>query len=308
MKEMTEMTERRYSLETLFRLNSPETKFPGFGSFFVYYFSKCPRTLKHRKKNPADACIKCGHCSSEEWKYSEKGYEFYKLYFTFYDKIMIRKEIQGILNKIVEDTFDILSQDLIEVIKKVESRVQLSEAVLLLFDKALIEPNYMKLYASVCYKLSDVRVQEGNTHYMFETELLALLESRTECFPENERDKKKFLSTLHFTGHLYQKKINVEGFARRLIDKMFAFSDCNFVAEGLCKILPFMVTDNPGFRVQLDKFSRLKPTVSRIKFLMMDAMDSIKKASYKRKVLHQSWNSPLRWTTTISTQNRFGLK
>ena len=91
--------------------------------------------LNHRRKTPTDACIKCGYCSSEEWKYSNAGYEFYKLYFGTYDKIMIRKEIQGILNKIVEETFDLLSQDLIRIIKKVESHLQLIEAVTLLYTK-----------------------------------------------------------------------------------------------------------------------------------------------------------------------------
>jgi hypothetical protein len=262
--------------------------------------------LKHRRKDPAEACSKCGHYSSEEWKYSEGGYEFYRLYFGIYDKIMIRKEIQGILNKIVEETFDLLSKDLIRIIKKVENRSQLGEAVALLYTKALIEPNYMELYASVCTKLANVSIHEQEKEYTFETELLDLLEGATASFPSNERDKKKFLRTVEFTGHLYQKKFKVEQFVTVLIDKILAFQDSNFVGEGLCKILPSVATKTPTFLVQLGRFSQIKPTASRIQFLMMDALDSIKKEPFKGNMSRPLARIPSQWSTNIiSTRFRF---
>jgi len=304
--KVQQMKDRRYSIKTLFRLNSSKTKFPRFSPFFSFYNSKCPRMLNHRRKNPTDACIKCGYCSSEEWKYSNAGYEFYKLYFGTYDKIMIRKEIQGILNKIVEETFDLLSQDLIRIIKKVESHLQLIEAVTLLYTKALIEPNYMELYASVCTKLSNVNIQDRNKIYNFETELMNLLDDATASFPSNDRDIKKFLRTVEFTGHLYQKKFKVKIFVLVLIDKILKFKDVNFVGEALCKILPSVATKTPKFLAQLDQFSQIKPTTSRIKFLMMDALDSIKKEPYKGDISNTLYSISSKWTThIISKKNHF---
>ncbi len=303
--KVQQMRDRRYSIKTLFSLNSSKTKFPRFNPFFTFYNTKCPRMLNHRRKNPTDKCSKCGYCSSEEWKYSNAGYEFYKLYFGIYDKIMIRKEIQGILNKIVEETFDLLSQDLIRIIKKVESHLQLIEAVTLLYTKALVEPNYMKLYASVCTKLSNVNIQDGNKIYNFETELMNLLEDATASFPSNDRDKKKFLRSVEFTGHLYQKKFKVETFVPVLIDKILKFKDANFVGEGLCKILPSVATKQPKFLVQLDQFSQIKPTSSRIKFLMMDALDSIKKEPCKGDISNTLYSISSKWTTHIISKKKY---
>ena len=286
--------DRSYSITTLLRLNS-KSRLPPFRAFFAFYVSKCPRVLNHKRKEPTDACLKCGHYSSEEWKYSDAGYEFYQLYFGEYDKKMIRKEIQGILNKIVEDTFHLLSKDLIRVIKKVDSKFQLIESISLLCNKALIEPNYMKLYASVCTKLTNVRIQDKGKEYTFEIELLNLLYKITATFPLNNRDKKKYLQTMEFAGHLYQKHFKIGSFINELIDKTLKFEDPDFVGEGLCKILPSMATKNPKFLKQLEYFSQIKPTSSRTKFLMMDALDSIAKEPCKgdvgKKMPAQKWNS-----------------
>jgi len=76
---------------------------------------------------------------------------------------VIRRKIQDILNKIVEDTFDLLSKDLIQVIKKVENKTQLTESISLLLNKGLIETNYMVLYASVCCKLANLNIHDEGT-------------------------------------------------------------------------------------------------------------------------------------------------
>lgn len=301
-----QMKDRSYSIKTLLRLNSSESKFPRFRVFFSFYRTKCPRILKHKRKNPTSECLKCGHCVSEQWMYSEPGYAFYKLYFGEYDKIMIRKEIQGILNKIVEDTFDLLLQDLIRVIKKVDSKLQLIEAISLLFTKALIEPNYMELYASVCTKLIDVSIQDGGKKYTFETELLNILydslnfvkpSEEGASFSLNDRDKKKFLNTLEFMGHLYQKKYKIDFIINELIDRMFQLKDIDFSGEGLCKILPSIATKKPEFLKQLEQFSQIKPTTSRVKFLMMDALDNISKEPCKGEILKKEPIIPLKWAT-----------
>ena len=118
----------------------------------------------------------------------------------------------------------------------------------------------------------------------------------TATVPLNTRDKKKFLNTAEFAGHLYQKHFKIGSFIDRLIDKTLTFKDPDFAGEGLCKILPFVATKNPKFLKQLECFSRIKPTTSRIKFLMMDALDSIAKEPCKGCILKKK-ASPGKWTT-----------
>ena len=249
--------------------------------------------LNHRRDKLTIKCFKCGHQQSEEWKYSESGAKFYKMYFKEYDKILIRRKIQDILNKIVEDTFDLLSKDLIQVIKKVENKTQLTESISLLLNKGLIETNYMVLYASVCCKLANLNIHDEGTEYTFQTELLNLFHLITDIFPCSDREKQKYLRAVQFSGYISQKNDYFRTFTNNLIDTMLKFDDVEFAAEGLCKILPLISTKTSTFLKQFDLFSQLKPTTPRIKYLMMDALDSIAKEPCKGTVM-KKFN---RWPT-----------
>ncbi len=103
-----QMRDRSYSIKTLLRLNLSDSKLPHFKQFFSFYRTKCPRILNHKRDKLTGKCFKCGHQENEGWKYSKSGFEFYKTNFKAYDKILIRRKIQNILNKIVENTFDLL--------------------------------------------------------------------------------------------------------------------------------------------------------------------------------------------------------
>ena len=280
-----QMRDRSYSIQTLLRLNSSDSRLPQFKHFFFFYDPNCQRRLNHRRDKLTTKCFKCGHQQSEEWKYSESGAKFYKMYFKEYDKILIRRKIQDILNKIVEDTFDLLSKDLIQVIKKVETQTQLVEAISLLLNKGLIEPNYMVLYASVCSKLSNLSIHEGGIEYIFQTELLNLFRKITNIFPCSDREKQKYLRTVQFAGYISQKIYYFRSFTNNLIDTMLKFDDVDLAVEGLCKILPLISTKKSTFLDQFDHFCNLKPKTPRINFLMMDALDSIAKEPCKGVVV-----------------------
>lgn len=233
--------------------------------------------LNHRRDKLTTKCFKCEHQKSEKWKYSEAGAKFYKMYIKEYDKILIRRKIQEILNKIVEDTFDMLSKDLIQVIKKVENKNQLTEAVTLLLNKSLTEPNYMVLYASVCNKLANLSICDEGTEYTFQTELLNIFHENTDTFPCSDRERRQYLRAVKFSGYTSQKNYYFRPFTDNLIDTILKFDDVDFAVEGLCKLLPLVSTKTPSFLVQFKRFSKLKPNTPRIKFLMMDALDSIAK-------------------------------
>jgi len=280
-----QIRDRSYSIRTLLRLNSSDNKLPQFKQLFSFYNTKCPRMLNHRRDKLTTKCFKCGHQQSEEWKYSESGAKFYKMYFNEYDKILIRRKIQDILNKIVKDTFDLLSKDLIQVIKKVENKTQLNEAISLLLNKGLIETNYMVLYASVCCKLANLSIHDEGTEYIFQTELLNLFHKITDIFPCSDRERQNYLRAVQFSGYISQKNYYFRTFTDNLIDTMLKFDDIEFAAEGLCKILPLTSTKTSTFLKQFDLFSQLKPTTPRIKFLMMDALDSIAKEPCKGTIM-----------------------
>jgi len=275
-----QMRDRLYSIKSLLRLNSSDSRLPQFKQFFSFYNTKCPRMLNHRRDKLTGKCLKCGQQQSEEWKYSESGFEFYKMYFKEYDKILIRRKIQDILNKIVKDTFDLLSKDLIQVIKKVENKNQLTEAISLLLNKGLKETNYMILYASVCSKLANLSIHDEGTEYIFQIELLNLFHKITDLVFCSDRERQNYLRAVQFLGYISQKNYYFRTFTDNLIDTMLEFDDVEFAVEGLCKILPPLSTKTPIFLNQLDRFSKLKPTTPRIKFLMMDALDSISKEPY----------------------------
>jgi len=218
--------------------------------------------------------------------------------FKAYDKILIRRKIQDILNKIVEDTFDLLSKDLIQVIKKVENKNQLTEAISLLLNKGLLETNYMVLYASVCMKLANLTIYDEGAEYIFQTELLNLLHKITDidpCCSDDNRARKNYLRAVQFSGYISQKNYYFRSFTDNLIDTMLEFDDGEFSVEGLCIILPLISTKTSTFLKQLDRFSQLKPTTPRIKFLMMDALDSIAKEPCKGFIINKVEKN--RWAT-----------
>ena len=305
-----QMRNRSYSIKTLLHLNSSDSKIPQFKHFFSFYNTKCPRMLNHRRDKLTGKCLKCGHQQSEEWKYSEAGFEFYKMYFKDYDKILIRRKIQEILNKIVEDTFDMLSKDLIQVIKKVENKNQLTEAVTLLLNKSLIEPNYMVLYASVCNKLANLSICDEGTEYTFQAELLNIFHEITDTFPRGDRERRQYLRAAKFSGHTSQKNIFFRPFTDNLINTLLESDDVDFAVEGLCKLLPLVSTKTPVFLDQLKRFSKLKPNVPRIKFLMMDALDSIAKEPRNGDIvkIKNRWGTPRREFTDKKFGSRFNNK
>lgn len=58
----------------------------------------------------------------------------------------------SLLNKITPDTFDSISEQIVNVgINDLES---LQKVIFLIFDKALLEPKFASLYAQLCYVLS----------------------------------------------------------------------------------------------------------------------------------------------------------
>lgn len=277
---MSECGGPSYSVGTLIGLKPENGKLPKFFPFFSFYRSKCPCFLKHRPVEAEEGkCGRCGLVPTEAWKYSRLGHEYYARFFPVYDQAMIKKEITGILNKIVKDTFHLLSASLMNVVRKVDSQVQLKEAVKLLFHKALQEKNYMDLYASVCCKLSDV-VPEGGS-LTFHQELVALIAEGLAA-----SDDSRQLRTAEFLGSLYSSTGRVRDIVEAYIKTSLARLAEDSALEGLCKILPVAASyesSHPNFEVYVKRFSAAKPQGARVNFLKMDALDAIRSKRIKSR-------------------------
>ncbi|KAK2154182.1 hypothetical protein LSH36_275g09025 [Paralvinella palmiformis] len=68
------------------------------------------------------------------------------------DNVIFRK-VRGILNKLTPEKFDKLSLELLNI--GIDSKHILKGIILLIFDKALDEPKYSKLYAQLCHRLCE---------------------------------------------------------------------------------------------------------------------------------------------------------
>ncbi|KAF2351270.1 MIF4G-like type 3 [Trinorchestia longiramus] len=66
---------------------------------------------------------------------------------------VIFRKIRGLLNKLTPETFDKLSNEILNV--GLNARVVLEELILLIFQKALDEPKYCSMYAQLCKRLSE---------------------------------------------------------------------------------------------------------------------------------------------------------
>ena len=113
-----------------------------------------------------------------------------------------------------------------------------------------------------------------------------------------------------FSGHTSQKNIFFRPFTDNLINTLLESADVDFAVEGLCKLLPLVSTKTPVFLDQLKRFSKLKPNVPRIKFLMMDALDSIAKEPRNGDIvkIKNRWGTPRREFSNKKFGSRFNKK
>ncbi len=59
------------------------------------------------------------------------------------------------LNKITPEKFKSSTETLVELIKQIDDEETYTEAVHLVFNKAVSEPNFSKLYAELCVRLNE---------------------------------------------------------------------------------------------------------------------------------------------------------
>lgn len=221
--------------------------------FFDHFKSTCPIFLRHTFDKNRN-CKKCGMNSMANWQLTTEGYEYYEKYAPILEKKEIQKKIMNILNKITNDNVEkLLDQFADIVIKDIHTESQLYEAVRLIFNKIINEPNYMKMYVMLCMKLSKVTIKgklkntQGSEKFRkcsFKKELLniAMVEyykKLNDAYAEelSTLGKKHMINIIHFISELYNYEVICSNIIHNFIQSVLykdEYIDENW--EALCKL------------------------------------------------------------------------
>ncbi|XP_076471182.1 eukaryotic translation initiation factor 4 gamma 2-like [Babylonia areolata] len=220
----------------------------------------------------------------------------------------IFRRVRGILNKLTPEKFDKLSLELLNV--GIDSPVILKGVILLIFEKALEEPKYSKLYAQLCHRLcKDVPNFDpsSSTTSSFRRLLLNKCQDEfqnrskaTEAFDkkdgpltEEEREqyhlaKEKMLGNIKFIGELGKLDMLHECILHKCIQQLLEkkkntpVRDMAEDLECLCQIIRTVGPrlDTPKAKTWIDQyFSRIElystneELPSRIRFMLQDVIE-----------------------------------
>lgn len=93
------------------------------------------------------------------------------------------KRFRSTMNKLTPENFNVLLNELLRL--KIDTVERLRGCISLVFEKAISEPNYSRVYAEICSKLGSLRIttEEGQKPVTFKSHLL------TQCQNEFEKHK-----------------------------------------------------------------------------------------------------------------------
>lgn len=231
----------------------------------------------------------------------------------------IFRRVRGILNKLTPEKFDKLSLELLNV--GIETQVILKGIILLIFEKALEEPKYSSLYATLChrlcedspnfdpptssvntfrrillYKCQDEFENRSHATEAFDKKDVALSEEECEQY---HIVKKKMLGNLKFIGELGKLQMLHEGILHKCIKQLLEkkknaqLRDMSEDLECLCQIMRTIGPriDTPKARAWMDQyFERINQFASncelpsRICFMLQDVIE-LRKNDWKPRKL-----------------------
>lgn len=279
--------------------------------FFIYFKDKCPKKVL-QGKHPLDdnrKCKRCGLVSNSEWKLTKDGINYYKLHISKYEKMEIRRKIQDILNKITNENFDILSKNLISVLREeIETPTQIHEASKQLFNKILTDTQYIPMYVSLCSELTTIIVKDSFKDspksrkkcetFSFIDEMIILSHDEYKKHFDiilasgklSDIEKIRMINNIKFVAHLCCKNLLHANIIHSSIKKMLEIVKNNItlqpdeIIEMLCTLLTI---SGEKMYIEFDKvkidgyFNNLNEIKSsqtkRIQFIIMDLCDLYRK-------------------------------
>eukprot|EP01114_Cavostelium_apophysatum_P024383 TRINITY_DN952_c0_g1_i5.p1 TRINITY_DN952_c0_g1~~TRINITY_DN952_c0_g1_i5.p1 ORF type:complete len:569 (+),score=150.18 TRINITY_DN952_c0_g1_i5:161-1867(+) len=221
------------------------------------------------------------------------------------EKDQVLRDIKGVLNKITPEKFTKLSTKIQDLFGQVTDDQIFAESISLVFAKAVSEPNFSKLYAELCVKLSDVAVKVPDGKLAFRRALLNRCQEeferasrKVEDLPEDpeeralakEKDRKNKLGNVKFIGELFKMTLLAEriihGCIKILFNTIYKYKDdketVEMNSELLCKLVATTGKrmDNPEAKSYMDTyFSHIQklsqaPTISsRIRFMFQNLIE-----------------------------------
>ena len=209
-----------------------------------------------------------------------------------FNKAELEKKINGNLNKLTKDNIEPLSI-IIKAILEENKEILLDYTVKNLLNKAISQPTYCDLYASVYKKFHSEESRE-----IFDKlfkDLIDLLEDKFDnkttdanydLFCKNVKEKTRFIGLFNFITSLYHIKIVNRKTLGFYIDYLFnklqnsTGEDSEKYTECLCKFLT-KINDKKIFTEKLVVLKELQNEKDRIssryRFMIMDLLDLYKK-------------------------------
>ncbi|KAI3818607.1 hypothetical protein L1987_12420 [Smallanthus sonchifolius] len=233
-----------------------------------------------------------------------------------------QRQLKGILNKLTPQNFEKLFDQVKQV--NIDNADTLSGVIGQIFDKALMEPTFVEMYANFCSRLA-VELPgfgEDNEKITFKRLLLNKCQeefergereeeeaNRTEeegeiKQSEEEREEKRvkarrrMLGNIRLIGELYKKRMLTERIMHECIKKLLGFNQNpnpdEENIEALCKLMSTIgeMIDHPKAKEHMDayfdmmlKLSNNMTISSRVRFMLKDSIDLRKnKWQQRRKV------------------------
>ncbi|KAM0048445.1 putative MIF4G-like, type 3, initiation factor eIF-4 gamma, MA3, MIF4G-like domain superfamily [Helianthus debilis subsp. tardiflorus] len=232
-----------------------------------------------------------------------------------------QRRLKSILNKLTPQNFEKLFDQVKQV--NIDNANTLSGVIGQIFDKALMEPTFVEMYADFCSHLA-VELPgfvDDNEKITFKRLLLNKCQeefergereeeeaNRTDVEgeikqTEEEREgkrvkaRRRMLGNIRFIGELYKKRMLTERIMHECIMKLLSFHQKNANPdeediEALCKLMSTIgeMIDHPKAKAHMDayfdmmfKLSNNMALSSRVRFMLKDAIDLRKNRWQQRR-------------------------
>lgn len=246
---------KKYDINYILLFRDKNKKLPNINKkFIVKYPNKKKVNIKHTIKNP--------WISSIEKK--KKDYN-------------INKKITEFLNIISIKNFDIIINNLKKIY--IKDAKCLINVVNLIYDKTVIEENYINLYIDLILKIKNIypNMMYENKKISFISIFLDNIDSNFFKWNKivNIKEKHYIINNIILIGELFNKKILHKNTIYNYLDELFKYVNDNFAVELICKLIKkiYNTLEKDKLIMYINILKNIKKISSKNKFLLMDILE-----------------------------------
>jgi len=223
------------------------------------------------------------------------------------EKDQALRTLKGILNKLTPETFSRLTVQVCDIMKQIDDEGVYTQAVGILYAKAVIEPNFSTLYTELCVQVNDLPISWSEQPGQFRRKLIDQCQEefedqgKSQELPKDPEEqqmakdkiKRRTLGNVNFIGELYKVSLISSRVVRGCIDVLFNFIEkareihdresMEFQGELSCKLIKTVgksLDSDAKTKVTLDayfstikRFSTDEDCSARLKFLFRDLLE-----------------------------------